>query len=178
MGKDYGLLDWFWIDKQRNDENFRKIIFFSDEEHFHFDSYVNNQNCRNRRGTENRQMSTERQTHPLRTTVRCVFRAKGVIGPIFFRSCHHCERPSLQKLALRVVLAYVGKVWMLNSFRFRFVTPPAKHWQERFAERVVSLHGNQEWPARSREFTPRGFFLCGLLKSSVCVNKPWTIPEL
>lgn len=50
--------------------------------------------------------------------------------------------------------------------------------REHFPERLISIRGDLEWPARSPDLTPCDFFLWGFLKSRVYVNRPSTLQDL
>jgi len=50
--------------------------------------------------------------------------------------------------------------------------------REHFPERLISIRGNLEWPARSPDLTPCDFFLWSFLKSRVYVNRPRTLQDL
>ena len=50
--------------------------------------------------------------------------------------------------------------------------------KEHFPERLISIRGDLEWPARSPDLTPCDFFLWGFLKSRVYVNRPSTLEDL
>ena len=50
--------------------------------------------------------------------------------------------------------------------------------REHFPERLISIRGDLEWPARSPDLTPCDFFLWGFLKSRVYVNRPRTLQDL
>lgn len=72
-----------WIlNKQLQDNDFTKIIF-SNKAHFYLSGFVKKQNCRIW-SSENHHQIQEREMHPQRVTVWCVFWAKGMIGPFFF----------------------------------------------------------------------------------------------
>ena len=44
--------------------------------------------------------------------------------------------------------------------------------------RVISRHGDVNWPPRSCDLTPLDFLLWGFFKGKVYANNPQTIPEL
>ena len=50
--------------------------------------------------------------------------------------------------------------------------------REHFPERLISLLGDLEWPARSPDLSPCDFFLWGFLKSRVYANRPRTLQDL
>lgn len=47
-----------------------------------------------------------------------------------------------------------------------------------FPERLISLRGDVNWPARSPDLAPPDFFLWGYLKSLVYQNRPNTLDDL
>ena len=50
--------------------------------------------------------------------------------------------------------------------------------RERFPERLISIRGDLEWPARSPDLSPCDFFLWGYLKARVYVNRPQSLENL
>jgi hypothetical protein len=124
----------------------------------------------------------------VQATVWCGFWAGGVIGPYFFEN-------------------KAGKAVTVNGVRYRdmiteFLWPQLDGmdmedtWyqqdgatchtarqttellREKFPGRAISRSGEQNWPPRSCDLTPRDLFLLGFVKHRVYDNKPQTIPEL
>jgi Helix-turn-helix domain (DUF4817) len=185
-GKRHRFAQWVMA-RQTENENFTKKIFFSDEAHFHLSGYVNKQNCRIW-GNENPRVSAEHQMHPLRTTVWCGFWAGGVIGPFFFEDDEEAA-VTVNGDRYRNMLSdwfYPALDGMENNDHWFQQDGATCHTSretiallnEKFPQKVISLRGNQEWPARSCDLTPCDFFLWGFIKSKVYVNKPQTIPQL
>jgi hypothetical protein len=50
--------------------------------------------------------------------------------------------------------------------------------QQHFPGRLISLRGDQHWPARSPDLTPCDYFLWGYLKSIVYNDRPRTLDHL
>ena len=48
--------------------------------------------------------------------------------------------------------------------------------RERFPERLISIRGDLEWPARSPDLSPCDFFFVGIFKST-CLRQPPTKPR-
>ncbi|GFV01305.1 uncharacterized protein TNCV_3375391 [Trichonephila clavipes] len=65
--------------------DFHKRILFSDEAHFWFNGYVNEQNYRIW-SEANTQEYVETPLHPEKLTVWCALWAGGIIGPYFFKN--------------------------------------------------------------------------------------------
>lgn len=174
------FVDWV-LRRQQEDDGFARKVIFSDEAHFHLNGYVNKQNCRIW-GSENPHSFHEREMHPQRVTVWCGFWAGGVIGPYFFEN-------------------EAGQAVTVNGDRYRtmirdFLWPHfdamdiQQLWfqqdgatchtsgetiallHEKFPDRLISLHGDQQWPPRSCDLTPCDFFLWGYVKSLVYANNP------
>ncbi|QQP53887.1 Transposable element Tc3 transposase [Caligus rogercresseyi] len=49
--------------------------------------------------------------------------------------------------------------------------------REHFSERLISIRGDLEWPARSPDLSPCYFYLWRYLKSRAYVNRPRSLPE-
>ena len=165
-GKRHRFAQWV-LARQVENENFTKRIIFSDEAHFHLSGYVNKQNCRIW-GNENPRVTVEHEMHPQRTTVWCGFWAGGVIGPYFFENDEGAA------------VTVNGDRYrnMLCDWFFPLIDENEDFWfqqdgttchtsretiallNEKFPQKIISLRGNQEWPARSCDLTPCDFF-CG-----------------
>ena len=50
--------------------------------------------------------------------------------------------------------------------------------REHFPERLISIRGDLEWPARSPDLSPCDFYLWGYLKSRVYVNRLRSLQDL
>jgi len=50
--------------------------------------------------------------------------------------------------------------------------------REHFPERLISIRGKLEWPARSPDLSTCNFFLWGFLKFRVYMNRPRTLQDL
>ena len=50
--------------------------------------------------------------------------------------------------------------------------------REHFPERLISLSGDLQWPARSPDLAPCDYFLWSYLKSLVYTNRPRTLCQL
>lgn len=177
-----------WIlAKQEEDNNFAKRIIFSDEAHFHLCGFVNRQNCRIW-GRDNPRVFQQNQMHPLRTTVWCGLWAGGVIGPFFFEddigNAVTVNGERYRQMIRNNLWPALGEVDTGNMcFQQDGATCHTSRetvtlLHEKFPQSVISLRGDQVWPARSCDLTPCDFFLWGYVKSKAYVNKPQTIPQL
>lgn len=70
--------------KGDGDDEFQQKISFNDEAHFHLNGFVNKQNCQNW-GSESPRVVYTHSAHPHKVTVWCAIRARGMIGPYFFK---------------------------------------------------------------------------------------------
>lgn len=185
-GKRCRFAQWV-LARQAENENFTKQIIFSDEAHFHLSGYVNKQNCRIW-GDENPRETVQHEMHPQRVTVWCGFWAGGVIGPFFFEDDEGAAI-TVNGDRYRNMLSdrFFPVLDDMENDNFWFQQDGATcHTSretiallnEKFPRKVISLRGNQEWPARSCDLTPCDFFLWGFVKSKVYVNNPETIQQL
>ncbi|CAK9810854.1 Transposable element Tc3 transposase [Anthophora plagiata] len=177
-----------WIlEHQQIDGDFSKKIIFSDEAHFQLGDYVNKQNCRIW-GTENLQMIQQLPMHPPRVTVWCGFWVRGVIGPYFF---DNDVGNAVTVTGIRYRDMITNFLWKeLNGMDLEDIffqqdgatchtaAETMQLFQTKFYGRVISRHGDVNWPPRSCTLTPLDFFLWGFLKGKVYANNPQTIPEL
>lgn len=185
-GRRRQFADWI-LARQAGDMNFVNRIIFSDEAHFHLNGYVNKQNCRVW-GTENPRVFVEKKMYPLRTTVWCALWAGGVIGPFFFEDDEGATVTVNGDRYRSMISEWLWPILEnmdIDSFWFQqdgatchsaLETVALLH--DKFPNRVISRHGDREWPARSCDLTPCDFFLWGFVKSKVYENNPQTIPEL
>lgn len=150
------------------DDDFLAKIISSDEAHFHLGGYINKQNCRIW-GAENPKIIFEKPLHPERVTVWCGLWVGGIIEPYLFEN-------------------QAGKAVTVNGERYRNMIEQF-FWTEikdigvehmwfqqndapchtsratfellrtKFPYRLISCHGDVNWPPRSSDLTPLDFFL-------------------
>lgn len=162
------------------------LVFFSDEAHFHLCGSVNKQNMRywadaNPRGLH------ERPLHSPKVTVWCAISSVGIIGPWFFEengvtvtvnSARYVNM--LQEFFFpRLNELDVGDTWFQQDGATAHTSRASMAvLREHFPQRLISIRGDLEWPARSPDLSPCDFFLWGFLKSRVYVNRPRTLQDL
>ena len=162
------------------------IVFFSDEAHFHLCESFNKHNMRSWADTNPRELH-QRPLHSPKVTVWCAISSAGSIGPWFFEENEvavtvNSDRylnmlqefffPRLDKLDL-------GDIWFQQDGATAHTSRASMAvLREHFPERLISIRGDLEWPARSPDLTPCDFFLWGFLKSRVYVNRPSTLQDL
>ena len=162
------------------------IVFFSDEAHFHLCESVNKQNMRYWADTNPRELH-QRPLHSPKVTVWCAISSAGIIGPWFFEENEvavtvNSDRylnmlqefffPRLDELDL-------GDIWFQQDGATAHTSRASMAvLRVHFPERLISIRGDLEWPARSPDLTLCDFFLWGFLKSRVYVNRPSTLQDL
>ncbi|XP_011049237.1 PREDICTED: uncharacterized protein LOC105142985 [Acromyrmex echinatior] len=151
------------------------IVFFSDEAHFHLCESVNKHNMRYWADTNPRELH-QRPLHSLKVTVWCAISSARIIGPWFFEENEIAVTefffPRLDELDL-------GDIWFQQDGATAHTSRASMAvLREHFPERLISIRGDLEWPARSPDLTPCDFFLWGFLKSRVYVNRPSTLQDL
>jgi hypothetical protein len=165
------------------------IVFFSDEAHFHLSGCVNKHNMRYWADTNPRELH-QRPLHSPKVTVWCAISSAGIVGPWFFeenevtvtvnsdRYVNMLEEfffPRLDELDL-------GDIWFQQDGATAHTSRASMAvLREHFPERLISIRGDLEWPARSPDLTPCDFFfffLWGFLKFRVYVNRPRTLQDL
>ena len=73
----------------------------------------------------------------------------------------------------------LGDIWFQQDGATAHTSRASKAvLREHFPERLISLRGDLEWPARSPDLSPCDFFLWGFLKSRVYANRPRTLQDL
>ncbi|GFV59721.1 DUF4817 domain-containing protein [Trichonephila clavipes] len=143
--------------------DFHKRILFSDEAHFWLNGYVNKQNCRIW-SEVNPQVYVETPLHPEKLTVWCALWDGGIIGPYFFKNdeCHN-----------------VTELWFQqDSAACHTARATIDLLKDTFDDPLISRFGPVNWPPRSCDLTPLGYFLWGYLKSLVYADKPRTLDHL
>lgn len=162
-------------------------LWMSDEAHFHLSGYTNKQNSRYW-ALENPQELHQHPLHSQKVTVWCAVSSMGIIGPYFFED--HNENALTVNAARYTDMINQFLTQQLNMF------PQNNSWFQQdgatshsarlsmdsvrrlFPGRVISKHGDIEWPPRSPDLTACDYFLWGYLKSKVFVDKPRNIGEL
>lgn len=129
----------------------------------------------------------ERPLHSPRVTVWCAVGNCGVYGPYFFEeegqtvTVNSARYVQMLQHFLQPKLAALGNrnVWFQQDGATAHTARNSMAvLRELFPGRLVSLHGDIRWPARSPDLTPCDFFLWGHLKANVYRHRPQTIDEL
>ncbi|CAK1578615.1 unnamed protein product [Parnassius mnemosyne] len=162
------------------------IVFFSDEAHFHLCGSVNKQNMRYWADTNPRELH-ERPLHSPKVTVWCAISSAAIIGPWFFEENEVTVTVNsgryvnmLQEFFLpRLDALDLGDIWFQQDGATAHTARASMAvLREHFPERLISIRGDLQWPARSPDLSPCDFFLWGFLKSRVYVNRPRTLQDL
>lgn len=162
------------------------LVFFSDEEHFHISGCVNKQNMRYWSPTNPRELH-EQPLHTERVTVWCAISRIGIIGPWFFEENEKAVTVNSERYVSMIVDFFlpkleemnVGEVWFQQDGATAHTARRSMNiLREYFPERLISLRGDLQWPARSPDLAPCDFFLWGYLKSSVYTDRPKTLRHL
>ena len=162
------------------------VVFFSDEAHFHISGCVNKQNMRYWCGVNPRELH-QKPLNCERVTVWCAMSVMGIIGPYFFEENERAVTvngaryrnmieefflPSLEEMNVR-------NVWFQQDGATAHTARDSMNLlRQHFPDRLISLRGDLQWPARSPDLTPCDYFLWGYLKSLVYVDRPRTIAHL
>jgi hypothetical protein len=165
----------------------KDVLITSDEAHFYLSGCVNKQNFRYW-SDSNPNILHEKPLHSQRVTVWCAVGQFGVWGPYFFeeedksvsvtseryvRMLSQFLKPKLEELDNNL------QVWFQQDGATAHTAKRSLNvLQEMFPEKVVSLRGNVEWPARSPDLSPCDFFLWGYLKAEVFKLRPTSISSL
>ncbi|QQP34944.1 Transposable element Tc3 transposase, partial [Caligus rogercresseyi] len=162
------------------------IVYFSDEAHFHLTGCVKKQNMRYWADTNPRELH-ERPLHSPKLTVWCATSSTGIVGPWFFEKNEvtvtvNSERyvNMLEEFFLpRINELDQGDIWFQQVGATAHTSRASMAvLREQFPERLISIRGDLEWPARSPDLSPCDFYLWGYLKSRVYVNRPRSLPDL
>ena len=162
------------------------IVFFSDEAHFHLCGSVNKQNMRYWAYTNPRELH-QRPLHSPKVTVWCAISSSGIIGPWFCEENEvavtvnsHRYVNMLQDFVFpRLDELDLEDIWFQQDGATAHTARASMAvLREHFPERLISIRGDLEWPARSPDLNPCDFFLWGFLKSRVYVNRPRTLQDL
>lgn len=168
------------------------VLIMSDEAHFHLDGYVNKQNCRYWAAENPRQLH-QKPLHSTKVTVWCGISKLGIVGPYFFEEngatvtvnsvryvnmLRNFLRPELQRLRLRLRVTRNQMWFQQDGATAHTAADSMSVVKKMFPKHVISRFGDVHWPARSPDLSACDFFLWGLLKSKVYINKPRTLDEL
>ena len=162
------------------------LVFFSDEAHFHLSGCVNKQNMQYWSGTNPRELH-EQPLHAKRVTVWCALSRVGIIGLWFFEENDKALTVTSDRYIQMIEEFFLPKLEEMNLRDVWFQQDGATAHtartsmallREHFPERLISLRGDLDWPARSPDLAPCDFFLWGYLKSLVYTNRPKTLGML
>ncbi|GFV07644.1 transposable element Tc3 transposase [Trichonephila clavipes] len=167
--------------------DFHRRILFSDEAHFWLNGYVNKQNCRIWRAA-NPQVYVETPLPPEKLTVWCALWAGGIIGPYFFKNDEgHNVTVNGDRYRAMITNFFIPELNNHDVQELWFQQDGATCHTARatidllkdtFGDRLISRFGPVNWPPRSCDLTPLGYFLWGYVKSLVYADKPQTLDHL
>jgi len=98
------------------------------------------------------------------------------------RSCRHCQWRSLPRHAKRILVYQIWRGGHKRHFN-RTAHLVTQRYNRSFAHclrshRIISQNADVNWPPRSCELTPLGYFLWRAVKGKCYANQPETIQEL
>lgn len=163
-------------------------LIMCDEAHFHLSGYVNKQNFRYW-ADEQPQQIHEQPLHSEKVTVWCGVAAFGILGPYFFQENGRTVTVTSQRYLEMLTTFLPAELQRLGveNIDLWFQQDGATshtaricmaHLRNMFPGRLVSRHGDFNWPARSPDLTSPDFFLWGYLKARVFNNRPRTLRVL
>ncbi|GFW33007.1 transposable element Tc3 transposase [Trichonephila clavipes] len=145
-----------------------KRILFSDEAHFWLNGYVNKQNCRIW-SEANPQVYVETPLHPEKLIVWCALWAGGIIGPYFFKNdeSHYVTvngdryRAMITNFFIPELNNHdVQELWFQqDGTTCHTARATIDLLKDTFGDRLISRFGPVNWPPRSCDLTPLGYFL-------------------
>lgn len=129
----------------------------------------------------------EKPLHAERVTVWCALSRTGIIGPWFFEENDRAVTVTSERYIQMIQEFFLPKLDELGVRNVWFQQDGATAHtarasmallREHFPQRLISLRGDLQWPARSPDLAPCDYFLWGYLKSLVYTNRPRTLAEL
>ena len=182
-----------WLLNQFGDPNFRSKIVIGDEAVFTMNGSVNTHNVveyapRGEPPNFNYDVPSSRA----KVTVWAGLCGDGsILGPFFFD--RNVNRETYINMLNEQIVPQMQELFNFNLFAdvlfeelFWFQDGAGAHQhhdvtarlRELFGNRVIALHRDVEWPARSPDMTPCDFFLWGYMKSRVYTSPPADILHL
>lgn len=161
-------------------------VFFSDEAHFHLSGCVNKQNMRYWSDANPREIQ-QKPLHSDRVTVWCGISRIGIIGPYFFEENDRAVTVNSDRYLVMLQeffqpafegMEFEGSWFQQDGATSHTARVVMDYLRRVFPERLISLRGHLNWPARSPDLAPCDFFLWGYLKSKVYCNRPATLEDL
>lgn len=163
-------------------------LMMCDDAHFHLSEYVNKQNCRYWAAEQPQQMH-EQTLHSAKVTVWCSVAAFGILGPYFFEEDGRTVTVTSQRyleMLQNFLPAELQRLGVQNNDLWFQQDGATSHTaricmaalRSMFPGRLVSRHGDFNWPPRSPDLTIPDFFLWGYLKARVFENRPQTLRAL
>ena len=122
-----------------------------------------------------------------KVTVWCAISSTGIVGPWFFEENEVTVKVNsdryvnmLEEFFLpRIDELDLGDIWFQQDGATAHTSRASMAvLREHFPERLISIRGDLEWPARSPDLSPCNFYLWGYLKSRVYVNRPRSLQDL
>ncbi|GFV92625.1 uncharacterized protein TNCV_1374761 [Trichonephila clavipes] len=153
----------------------------TDEAYFWLNGYVNKQNCHIWREAHP-QVYVETPLHPEKLTVWCALWAGGIIGPYFFKNDEgHNVTVNGDRYRAMITNFFIPQLNNHDVQELWFQQDGATCHTARatidllkdtFGDRLNSRFRSVNWPPRSCDLTPLGYFLWGYKKSLVYADKP------
>ena len=173
--------------KIRDNEDFLRLLWMSDEAHFHLSGYVNKQNCRYWCENNPHELH-QRPLHSPKVTVWCAVSAMGIIGPFFFEDAQgRTTTVTSQRYAAMIETFLAPALEQFPANEYWFQQDGATSHSARlsmgalrtlFGNHIISRNGDIVWPPRSPDLSVCDYFLWGFLKHRVYASRPHTLPEL
>ncbi|GFW42430.1 heat shock 70kDa protein 8 [Trichonephila clavipes] len=145
------------------------------------------QNCRIW-SEANPQVCVETPLHPEKLTVWCALWAGGIIGPYFLKN-DEGHNVTVNGDWYRAIITNffipelnnhdVQELWLQqDGATCHTARATIDLLKDTFGDRLISRFGPVNWPPRSCDLTPLGYFLWGYVKPLVYADKPQTLDHL
>ncbi|GFU69124.1 DUF4817 domain-containing protein [Trichonephila clavipes] len=163
--------------------DFHKRILFSDEAHFWLNGYVNKQNCRIW-SEANLQVYVKTPLHPGKLNFGALY---GLVESFFKNDESHNVTVNGDRYRAMITNFFIPELNNHDVQELWFQQDGATYHTARatidllkdtFGDRLISRFGPVNWPPKSCDLTPLGYFLWSYVKSLVYADKPQTLDHL
>ena len=169
---------WF-LRQVREEEDFLRSVWFSDEAHFYLSGTVNSRNYVHW-ASERPDEGIERNLHVTKATAWVALSAQGVIGPFWFCNEDGATETVTVDRYMNVLTRFWralgrfsghearGQQWFMQDGAAPHTARRVLTWlTDHFEGRVISRFTERTWAAHSPDLNPLDFFLWGHLKDQM-----------
>ena len=179
---------WF-LRQVREEEDFLRSVWFSDEAHFYFSGTENSRNYVHW-ATERPDEVIERNLHVTKATAWLALSAQGVIGPFWFCNEDGATETVTADRYMNVLTRFWralgrfcghearGQQWVMQDKAAPHTARRVLTWLSDHFEGLINRFTEKTWASHSLDLNPLDFFLWGHLKDQISGEQFQTLNDL